>query len=168
MSDKSSFDASHTYSTATEGAAKRKIDEQIMGGDFSKRALIDMRSEDYLKELINIASAGKSIVSDKAKGMQFFIVKGGAEGFLHPGYAGSDASRVVSGSGATTSGSTGIVMVFDNNDLIAAFGSRGKLVSSALLRRPLSISTPKKPHMWTEGTANKVYKAWNGGAVSLY
>lgn len=168
MSEKSSFDASHIYSAAAEAAPKRRIDEQIMGGDFSKRAMIDMNSEDYLKELIKIASAGKSTVSDKAKGMQFFIVKGGAEGFLHPAYAGNDASRVVSGGGATTSASTGIVMVFDNNDLIAAFGSRGKLVSSALLRRPISIVTPKRPHMWTEGTANKVYKAWNGRPVSLY
>src|SRR5215204_4907166 len=41
----------HTYSKAPEASAKRMIDVQIMGNDFSKGTMIDMHSEAYLKEL---------------------------------------------------------------------------------------------------------------------
>ena len=56
-------------------------------------------------------------------------------------------------------------MIFDDNDLIAAFDSKGELISSALLSRPLQIINP---NIWTEATANKVYNAWDGQKVSLY
>jgi hypothetical protein len=37
------------------------------------------------------------------------------------------------------------------------------------LKRPLSISFPKKDHItWTEDTANNVYKAWDNSPVNLY
>jgi hypothetical protein len=62
------------------------------------------------------------------------------------------------------------MMVFDNNDLLAVFDSEGKLIGSALLKRPISIIDPseKDPHVWTEGTANLVYDAWDGQPVTLY
>jgi hypothetical protein len=104
-------------------------------------------------------------VSSGARGLQFFIIKGGGEGFLNPFYTGKDASRVPSGGGVTTSGQPGTAMVFDDNDLLAVFDQKGKLISSALLRRPLSIT---HPNIWTEHTANRVYNAWDGRHVSLY
>jgi len=161
---KTAFDSTHIYSTAPEAARKRKIDEQIMGGDFTKGNGIDMHSEAYLKQLISLASKGTTTVKTDARGLQFFIVKGGGEGFL-PGYLkGRDASNVTSG-GATTGNEAGTVMRFDYNDLIAAFDAKGGLVSAALLQRPLSI---KNPDIWTEGTANKVYDAWDKQNASLY
>src|SRR5438105_3550360 len=115
--DKSTFEASHVYSTAPEAAKKRIIDEQIMGGNFAKGGMIDMHDEVYLKELIKGSSKGKLTVSDSAKGLQFFIVNGGGEGFLESFYKGKDASRVLLGGGVTTSGAPGTTMIFDDNDL---------------------------------------------------
>jgi hypothetical protein len=59
-------------------------------------------------------------------------------------------------------------MVFDEHDLIAVFDKKGNLISSALLSRPISIRTPDDPLKWTEGTANKVYDAWDGQPVGVY
>lgn len=162
--------ASHIYSTAAEAGPKLRIDEAIMAGDVANLAKIDMKNEVYLKELIDKASGGKRTVQSSAKGLQFFMIKGGGEGFLDPYYFGKDASRVVTNSGATTGSSGGVTMVFDNNDLLAVFDGKGKLIGSALLERPISITNPhrKNPHMWTEPTANKVYDAWDGRPVSIY
>lgn len=151
-----------TYSAAPEAAKKRSLDAKIKADIYDK---IDMQDEEYLKILIHHASGGKKTVSSSAKGLQFFIVKGGAEGFLDSAYAGSDASRVVVGGGVTTSGAPGTLMIFDNNDLIAAFDKKGSLIGSALLQRPISITNP---NIWTEDTANKVYDAWDGAPVSMY
>lgn len=153
------------YSTAPEAARKRRLDEQIMGGNAANAARIDMNRESYLKELIKLSSRGKKSVSDNARGLQFFIIQGGAEGFLDPSYDGTDASHVFLGGGFTTSGAPGTAMIFDDNDLIAAFDQKGDLISAALLRRPISITNPS---IWTEGTANKVYEAWDGSPVSIY
>jgi hypothetical protein len=153
------------YSTAPEAARKRLIDEQIMGGNLANAARIDMNNEAYLKELIKLSSNGKKSVSASASGLQFFIVQGGGEGFLDPSYEGKDASRVFLGGGVTTSGAPGTAMIFDDNDLIAAFDQKGKLINSALLRRPIAITNP---NIWTEGTANKVYEAWDGSPVGIY
>ncbi len=153
------------YSTAPEAAKKRLIDERIMTG-FQK--IIDMHDAIYLEMLIYLSSQGKKTISVSARGLQFFIVKGGGEGFLGSSYGGRDASRVLIGGGVTTDGKPGTTMIFDDNDLIAVFDPKGKLISSALLRRPISIATPKKPTFWTEGTANKVYDAWDGSPVSIY
>ena len=150
------------YSAAPEAAAKRRLDEKIRTGIWDN---IDMHDEEYLKTLIHESSQGKKTVSSSARGLQFFIVKGGAEGFLDSHYASKDASRIVKGGGITTSGKPGTMMIFDDNDLIAAFDRKGKLVSSALLSRPISITNP---NIWTEGTANKVYEAWDGQPVSIY
>src|SRR3954451_3095222 len=96
------FLASHTYSKAAEASGKLAIDGEILAKDFSKADSIGIGNEDYLKDLINLASGGKHTVSGGAKGIQFFIIKGGGEGFLTSFYAGKDASRMVL-TGPTTS-----------------------------------------------------------------
>jgi hypothetical protein len=158
------FLASHTYSKASEASGKLAIDGQILAKDFSKADSVGIDNEDYLKDLINLASGGKHSVSGGARGIQFFIIKGGGEGFLSSFYAGKDASRIVL-TGPTTSGKPGTTMTFDDNDLLAAFDKTGHLINSALLRRPISIVNP---NIWTEHTANLVYDAWDGQSVSLY
>lgn len=158
------FNATHVYSNAPEAAKKRKLDEQIMGGDYSKGNAIDMHSAAYLKQLVSLAGKGATTVKVDAQGLQFFIIKGGGEGFLPAGYKGSDASDVTEAA-ATTGNQAGTVMHFDNNDLIAAFDAKGALISSALLQRPLSI---ENPNIWTRPTANKIYDAWDNQHVSLY
>jgi len=60
--EKAAFLSSHVYSTAPEAAAKRRIDETLMGGDFANRGKIDMASEAYLSELIYLASGGRRVV----------------------------------------------------------------------------------------------------------
>jgi len=167
--EKAAFLASHVYSKAPEAGAKRHLDETLMGGDYSNRAKVDMNDPDYLKQLIYLASGGRQVVRTGTRGLQFFIIKGGGEGFLDPYYRGKDASREIISDGATTD-SSGVVMVFDNNDLLAVFDHDGDLVGAALLERPISITDPsrKHPHMWTEGTANRIYDAWDGRPVTLY
>ena len=44
--EKAAFLASHVYSTAPEADPKRRIDEALMGNDFSNREKIDMDDED--------------------------------------------------------------------------------------------------------------------------
>ena len=100
--EKAAFLASHVYSKAPEGGPKRRIDEALMGGDFAKRDKIDMDDEDYLKQLIYLTSGGRRIVKSGAKGLQFFMIKGGGEGFLDPYYIGKDASREVTSDGTTS------------------------------------------------------------------
>jgi hypothetical protein len=149
-----------TYSTSSDGAKKQKIDAII-----SKSTKVDMNSSDYLKQLISACSKGKPGVVDHAKGLQFFIVKGGAEGFLAASFASLDASRRSINGGSTTPGTTATVQskLVDDNDLLIAFDKTGKLISSAMLHRPLSI-----PGIWTEETANNVYNAWDNRPVGLY
>lgn len=159
--------APHVYSDSPEASRKRSVDLQITGGDVAKEDQIDMNNEDYLKQLIKLSSKGKIEVSDKARKLQFFIIKGGAEGFLVPWYKNRDAGNRVTG-GSTTSGGSGTTMRFSDTDLLVVFDGRGKLVSSALLRRPIEIKTPDEPHKWTEGTATKVYAAWDDSPVSIY
>ncbi len=152
-----------TYSKAAEAATKAKVDAAILGA--VPAGGLSLTDEGYLKALIKHVSGGKVTVGGGARGLQFFIVKGGAEGFLDAAYKNIDASRVTVGGGMTTSGAAGTEIVFDDNDLIVAFDKGGKLISAAVLRRPLSI---KHPSIWTEFTANKVYNAWDGQSVSLY
>lgn len=162
--------ATHTYSKAVEAGPKFRIDMEIVDGDVSNLAKIDMKSEAYLKELIAKASGGARTVKNGAKGLQFFMIKGGGEGFLDPSYFGIDASRLMITSGATTGSAGGVTMIFDNNDLLAVFDRTGKLLGSALVQRPIMITDPSRrnPHMWTENTANRIYDAWNGRPVTLY
>jgi RHS repeat-associated protein len=161
IKDEKQFNDTHIYSSAPEAVNKRKIDLEFIGGDFSKGDQVNLKNEDYLKFLIDKSSDGKVTVSKNAKGLQFFIVKGGGEGFLDKSLSGKDASKV-SLPNTTTSGAKGTAIV-DYNDLIIIFDSKGKLVSAANLIRPLSI-----PNIWTQKTANLVYNSWDNGKVSLY
>ena len=79
---KAGFDKAHGYSLAPEARRKRAIDLEIIGGDYTKSADVRIDNEDYLKKLIDIGSGGNQKVLSNARGMQFFIVRGGGEGFL--------------------------------------------------------------------------------------
>jgi hypothetical protein len=152
------------YSSSDAGTRKRAIDLKITDGDVTNEGKIDMKSDEYLKQLIKLASKGKIEVSTKARSLQFFIIKGGAEGFLDPSYKNQDASNLVEG-GDTTDGTVGTSMRFSDTDLLVVFDAHGNLVSSALLRRPIWI---KNPNIWSEDAATKVYEAWDGAPVSIY
>ncbi len=167
-SAEASYNDGHTYSKAPEASTKRMIDMQIMGNDFANGYKIDMTSESYLKELIKRASSGKYSVFGESSGVQFFIVKGGGEGFLYPWLRDYNADRVIHADKPTTSGEVGYRSIFDYNDLMAAFDKTGTLISSALLERPVSIAVPSDPTKWTEVTSSTVYDAWDGQWVSLY
>jgi len=162
--------ANHIYSTASQAQRKLQIDFEIMGRNWNNGSHIDMTNANYLKDLIVVASNRvKAAVSTKAKGIQFFIIKGGGEGFLDSWLQNVDASRVIAG-GATTANSGG-QFIFDRNDLLIAFDPQGNFISSAKLIRPIVITTvansrPKK--IWTEYTANRVYNAWDKRPVSIY
>ncbi len=159
---KTRFDRDHIYSKAPEAARKRDIDLQIIGDDYSRSGEIRLDNEAYLKELIRLGSNKKQTVSGAARKIQFFIVRGGAEGFLASDMAATDASNVVF-PGSTTGGKTSPEFRFDNNDLLVVFDPRGKLIGAALLQRPVSITG-----IWTEKTANAIYDAWHNKEVSIY
>jgi hypothetical protein len=146
------------YSTSPYAAGKKKFDSAYKGA-------LDFRDGAYLKALIE--ACGMKVLP-KTKGLQFFIIRGGAEGFLSKGSESLNASRIVI-NGSTTSAS-GADMVFEGTDLLAVFGGDGRYVASAGLSRPLSIRLGgRKPKtIWTERTANKTYNAWDGQQVTLY
>ena len=158
---KAKFDREHVYSKAREAARKRDIDLQIIGDDYSRSGEIRLDSPDYLKALIRLGSNGKQSVSDHAKKIQFFIIRGGGEGFLHPSLAATDAGNFSSHSSTTSHKKS--TSRFDLNDVFAVFDPKGKLIGAAPLQRPISI-----PGMWTEKTANAVYNAWHNKEVSIY
>jgi hypothetical protein len=158
---KAKFDREHLYSKAREAARKRDIDLQIIGDDYSRSGEIRLDNADYLKALIRLGANGKQSVSDHAKKMQFFIIRGGGEGFLSPALAATDAGNF-SVSSQTTSHKKSTSR-FDLNDVMAVFDPRGKLIGAAPLQRPISISG-----RWTEETANAVYNAWHNKEVAIY
>lgn len=160
---RATFDRDHVYSLAPEAARKRDIDLQIIGDNYRRSAEIRLDNEHYLKELVRLGSGGKQFVSDRARKIQFFIIRGGAEGFLSADMAKKNASNVVF-PGSTTAGKKSPEFRFDNNDLLAVFDPRGKLIRAALLQRPISISGG----IWTEKTANAIYNAWHNKDVSIY
>src|SRR6266852_3733707 len=140
------------YSTSADAAKKQQIDDDIA----KQNIPIDMHDEDYLKALVAACSEGKSKVVGNAHGLQFFIVKGGAEGFLdHDRYKDKDASRMQEGDTSTLSGASSSY-VYDENDLLITFDKSGKLIGATQMRRPLSIVGDPE-HRWTEPTANRVY-----------
>ncbi len=153
----------HTYSTSAEANRKRLLDA-LIAQQLSADG-IDIGNASYWSQLIALIGQGKYQVESKAKGLQFFYVKGGGEGFLPSSYRGSNADRVVFGGGTTTSGTTSATMVFDNNDALVVFDKQGQLLDAALLERPLSIA---ERNMWTEPTAQKILGAWHKRPVSLY
>src|SRR6266850_1259885 len=160
---KFAFDRDHAYSLAPEARRKRAIDLEIIGGDYSKSGDIRIDSEDYLKKLIAIASSGGKAVSSKAARMQFYVVRGGAEGLLPDDLRGIDAnSNEQRWTG--TDGKPGKT-IFDENDLIAVFAPGGTLLGSARLRRPTLVESPQGVR---GNTANKVLAAWDGKNVFIY
>jgi hypothetical protein len=154
--------ATMIYSKSAEASVKRIVDLAIVGADFRNSDRIDFEKENYLKELIRISSNNTITVNGLADKVQFFFIKGGAEGFLDNTYTGIDASRITR-QGATTAGGASDVFVFDDTCLLAVFDPRGKLISSALVSRPISITG-----IWTEKTANAVLDAWDKSPVDLY
>ncbi len=160
--EKEKYDREHLYSTAPEAATKRAIDLQVIFGDYSRGGEVRINNEQYLKRLIEIASGGRQQVSKmEAKGLQFFIIRGGAEGFLPGWLSGRNASNVLIPK--SPSGKDTRTMIFDYNDLLAVFDSKGKLISSALLERPLFIE-----EKWRQETADKIYEAWANKDVIIY
>jgi hypothetical protein len=160
---KAKYDKEHIYSMAPEAARKRTIDLQIIGGDYSRGKEIRIDNESYLKQLIEIGSGGRQRVGvDKRGRLQFFIIRGGGEGFLPDTLAGENAGDVVE-TGTTTDGKKTLTFRFDVNDLLVVFDSKGNLISSARLERPVSITD-----VWTRKTANKVYDSWGGREVFIY
>jgi hypothetical protein len=160
------------YSKSPAASVKRPYDLQIMDNDVRNSARVDFQKGDYIKQLIKLMSRGTVEVKTLTRGLQFFFLKGGSEGFLDSAtFSSIDASRIVSG-GSTTSGGSGITMVFDMTSLLAAFDGHGDVVSSAPLVRPLSIKVPPPPppgfHGWSEEAATNVLAAWNNCPVNLY
>lgn len=161
------------YSKSPAASIKRLFDLKIMDGDVRNSSRVDFQKGDYIKQLIKLMSRGTVEVKALARHFQFFFIKGGAEGFLDKAtFSGIDASRIVVFGGSTTSGGSGITMVFDMTNLLAAFDQRGNFISSALLSRPLSITIPPPPppgfHGWSENAATKVVAAWDNQNVNLY
>ena len=159
---KAKFDREHVYSKAPEAARKRDIDLQIVGDDYNRSAEIRLDNPDYLKALIRIGSGGKKEVSSGAKKIQFFIIRGGAEGFLPADLAKEDARDVVL-PGETTAGGPPSEFHFDDNDLLAVFDPKGKLIGAALLQRPTSITGA-----WSTETSTIIYDKWDNRGVSIY
>jgi hypothetical protein len=165
---KGKFDREHVYSNAREAARKRDIDLQIIGDDYSRSAEISLNNGNYLKELIRRGSSGKEKVSDSARKIQFFIIRGGAEGFLgdQPFLAGRDLSKENAGDVVferETTDHKKIRSHFDLNDIVAVFDPRGNLIGAALLERPISI-----PGRISQGKTTAVYNSWHNKAVSIY
>jgi hypothetical protein len=160
---KASFDGAHAYSLAPEARRKRAIDLEVIGGDYNKSGEVRIDNESYLKKLIDIASGGRQKVlsSPKGRDLQFFIVRGGAEGFLPDALRKTDARKNTT-YWASTDGKAGQTD-FDENDLLAVFDAGGALISSARLRRPTFVKG-----RISSSTANKVYDAWAGKNVFLY
>lgn len=160
--DKLAFDRDHGYSLAPEAARKRDIDLQIIGDDYKRSREISITNEKYLKELIRLGSHGKQVVSDRAKKIQFFIVRGGAEGFHGEALSKVNAGDFTSG-GQTTDGKKSRTFRWDLNDLLIVFDPKGKLIRAAFLQRPISISGK-----WRAETSTAIYNTWHDKGVSIY
>src|SRR4030095_6352650 len=100
------------YSKSPAASVKRTYDLKIMDSDVRNSDRVDFRKGDYIKQLIKLMSRDTVEVKALTRGLQFFFLTGGAEGFLDSAtFSGVDASRVESG-GSTTSGGDGTKMVF--------------------------------------------------------
>ena len=158
---KASFDRAHAYSLAPEARRKRAIDLEIIGGDYTKSGDVRIDNGAYLKKLIEIGSDGSQKVRSNARDLQFFIVRGGGEGFLPDALRRVDARNNVI-HWQSTDGKTGQID-FDENDLLVVFKPGGDLLGSARLRRPTYVQD-RISHL----AAARVYDAWAGKKVSIY
>jgi hypothetical protein len=145
-----------TYSTSTMASIKKSIDDDIRKAGIN----INMGDEAYLKKLLTYSDKSKHISYNWTE-PQFFLLDGGAEGFLSDDYKDQDADEFKDY--GTDTNKRLAPEIFDDDDMLIAFTSKGKLISSALVRRPTFI----EKNISTE-TANKVYKSWDGGPVSIY
>lgn len=155
------FELTHVYSKSATAPKKRAIDMAIMGGTYANGGKIRLDDGAYLKALIGASAHDRGKLIGSGRGVQFFIIRGGAEGFFDASYSGKDAGRIIEAAIDTRGRNSNVI--FDDNDLICAFDGGGTFIGAAPLRRPLSI-----PGLWTEHTANRVYNAWNGQRVSMY
>jgi hypothetical protein len=153
------YNAEHVYSKAPEAVTKRRIDLHIIGNDYRRGSEVSLDNEAYLRSLVQIASGAP--VGSVLNGLQFFNIRGGAEGFLPPSMLRRDARRVADVSSPT--GGPAQASVFDYNDLLVVFDDDGSLISAARLERPIAV-----PGYITESTANEVYDAWDGQEVFVY
>ena len=158
---KAAFDSAHAYSLAPEARRKRAIDLAIIGGDYTRSGEVRIDNEDYLKKLIEVGSGGKQRVLPKAREMQFFIIRGGGEGFLPDELRNIDARNNVT-HWQSTDGKPGETD-FDDNDLLAVFDRGGTLIGAARLRRPTYVARRIRRQ-----TAARVYDAWAGKRVFIY
>jgi hypothetical protein len=158
---KAGFDSAHAYSLAPEARRKRAIDLEIIGNDYARSGDVRIDNEDYLKKLIEIGSDRKQKVLSNARDLQFFIVRGGAEGFLPDALRNIDARKNVT-HWPSTNGKLGETD-FDENDLLAVFDASGALIASARLRRPTYVQG-----RISSSTAARVYDAWAGKKVFIY
>jgi hypothetical protein len=78
-----------TYSKSNTGSWKRSLDAEIAKGHIP----IDFHHEDYLKQLVRLCNDSQAWVDNNAGSIQFYIIDGGAEGFLDDSYAGKDAGK---------------------------------------------------------------------------
>jgi hypothetical protein len=148
----------NSYSKSTVALKKKVIDDKIRAGGNA----IDMHDGNYLKELIKQAGGLDVLATiNTPELLQFFIVKGGGEGFLPKSYESLDADNIV----RPTKLTDGTIKnaVWDNNDLLIVFDAFGKLVSSAILHRPISIPTKIR-----KATTTKVYDSWDLKNVLIY
>lgn len=164
--DLAKYNKDHVYSAAPEAAAKRTIDLQIIGGDYSRGHEVSMDNEAYLKRLIDIVSQ-RMLSAGPSPEVQFFIIKGGGEGFLPAYLAGENAGQFVSTS-VSTSGVTSTQSIFDQNDLLAVFDKVGTLVNASRLERPLYLPPSKGFVGWSKKTAERVYASWANKKVFIY
>ncbi len=158
---KAGFDSAHVYSLAKEAGRKRAIDLEILGKDYARSGEIRLDNAAYLKQLIDIASNGRRKVQTAATGLQFYVVKGGAEGLLPEAYRNSDANLHTT-PWVDTNGVPGSTD-FDENDLLVVFATDGSLVGAARLRRATRVAR----HMSQE-TATAIFAAWDRKPVLIY
>jgi hypothetical protein len=154
------YESKHGYSMSREAFAKRAIDEKILNGDYTRGEEVSLTNEAYLKELISESSNGKYKVT-ASRELQFFIIRGGAEGFLPESLRGEDAGDRKKPF-KLRSGKT-VESRWDKNDLLIVFDSGGSLLSAARLERPISI-----PGRISAETANAVYDSWDNKKVFVY
>ncbi len=153
---------SHIYSLATEAARKLEYDMQIIEHNYARGNEVSLGNEQYLKELIRLASAGGPVVRSDATGLQFFIIEGGGEGFLPTTFRSVDANDVDELNRPISPGAN--ITRFDKNDILAVFEPDGSLIDyAAPLHRPTMVPGDRptdRPKLSAE-TARNVWLSWD-------
>ena len=111
------------YSKSDTGSWKRSLDAEIAKDHVS----IDFHSENYLKQLVRLCNDYQASVDTNAGSIQFYIIDGGAEGFLDDTYASRDAGKILE-------------QYIEGRSWVGS----GSLISSALPRRSIHVDLPKK------------------------